>query len=120
MILIDPTNMAISDLYGDEAYQELHAFMRKLRLDRSALKMEGNPVLEHLIIPESKMSGGIVTSQARLATRKEVTDVRDRKAARVKQATAARKADLERPKIVDTTQEDADTYRRNDGKRRRG
>lgn len=74
MILIDPTNAAISTLYGDDGYRELHAFMKKLRLDRTALKSEGDPVREYLIVPVSKIEGGIVSSTARLCTRVEFSE----------------------------------------------
>ena len=68
MIFIDPSHSAISTLYGEDGHAELIAFMKRLRLDRTALKNEGHPTDEYLLIPTAKMTGEIVQLAATVGT----------------------------------------------------
>lgn len=58
-IVITKGSLAHSTLYGWDGSKEVRFLMKRMRLGRDALRNEGDPLKEHLVLPLAKIDGAV-------------------------------------------------------------
>lgn len=73
MLVIGPGNILFSTLHGWDGSKEVREELKRLRLDRSALKNEGHPINEHIVLPWAKAES--LSQRLHVVGPKEMADI---------------------------------------------